>query len=84
MFVGDGPGSAFLDFRGGGDGGGVVDAAAGDDEPFAPGADRAVVVGPGGLGPGGGGQEPDGSEGWGFESLQAHAETTGAADGMAT
>ena len=58
VFVGDRAGPAFLDLRGGGDGGGVVGASAGDDEPFAPGPDRAVVVGPGGLGPGGGGQEP--------------------------
>jgi len=58
VLVGDRPRPALLDLRGGRDGGGVVGAAAGDDEPLAPGPDRAVVVGPGGLGPGGRGQEP--------------------------
>ena len=58
VLVGDRAGSALLDLRGGRDGGGVVGAAAGDDEPLAPGPDRAVVVGPGGFGPGGRGQEP--------------------------
>ncbi|MET3808232.1 hypothetical protein ABIB25_005261 [Nakamurella sp. UYEF19] len=58
VFVGDGPGPALLHLGGGGDQGRVIGTLAGDDEPFAPGADGAVVVGPGGLGPGSGGQEP--------------------------
>jgi len=57
VLVGDGPGPTFLDFRCGGDGGGVIDALPGDDEPFAPGPDRAVVIGSGGSRPSGGDEE---------------------------